>query len=77
MPELDWPSNNVKIYINDDLTKKRADLAFKARKEKKAGRIAETWVSNGKILVKKKKTDKPTVIKNIQELGHFILSSSS
>ena len=40
------------IYFGDDLTKKRANLAFTARKSKTAGLIEGTWVSVCKILIK-------------------------
>ena len=41
-----------KIYLNEDLTKLRADLAKKARSLKTARKILDTWTMYGKILVK-------------------------
>ena len=41
-----------KIYLNEDLTKLRADLAKKARSLKTARKILVTWTMYGKILVK-------------------------
>ena len=40
------------VYISDDLTKRRANLAFQARKLKRDKRILDTWVTNRKVLVK-------------------------
>ena len=40
------------VYIADDLTKRRANLAFQARKMKNKKRIQDTWVTNCKVLVK-------------------------
>ena len=42
----------VKIYIHDDLTKRRANLAYKARQLKNSKKIFDTWVTNCKIVVK-------------------------
>ena len=42
------------IYIGDDLTKRRANLAYQARLFKRNNAIKDTWVSNCKILVKNK-----------------------
>ena len=42
----------VKIYIHDDLTKRRANLAYRARQLKNSRKIFDTWVSNCKIVVK-------------------------
>ena len=40
------------VYIGDDLTKRRATLAFRARKLRGEGLIQDTWVTNCKIWVK-------------------------
>ena len=40
------------VYIGDDLTKRRATLAFRARKLRGEGLIQDTWVMNCKIWVK-------------------------
>ena len=42
----------AKVYVTDDLTKRRATLAFKARQLKRAGKILDTWTTENKILVK-------------------------
>ena len=46
-----WPDGQ-KIYISDDLTKMRANLAYQARQAKRAGKIADTWVIESKIMIK-------------------------
>ena len=40
------------VYIQDDLTKRRANLAYMARQLKRSGAITDTWVSNCKVLAK-------------------------
>ena len=40
------------VYIGDDLTKRRANLAFQARQLRKNKLIYDTWVTNCKIVVK-------------------------
>ena len=40
------------IFINEDLTKKRASLLWKARCNKRDGKINDCWSSDGLILVK-------------------------
>ena len=48
-------NNNIyskAIYISDGLTKRRANLAYQARLLKRNNAIKDTWVSNGKILIK-------------------------
>ena len=40
------------VYINEDLTSKRASLAYKARSLKKENKINDCWTYTGKVLVK-------------------------
>ena len=40
------------VYIADDLTKRRAQMAHQARQLKRAGLIQDTWTFDSKILVK-------------------------
>ena len=40
------------IYLNDDLTARRAKLSFDARQLKKGKKIADTWTSYGKVMLK-------------------------
>ena len=42
----------VNVYIQDNLTKRRANLAYRARQLKKDKNIFDTWVSFCKIIVK-------------------------
>ena len=45
-------SDGVHIYIGDDLTKARANLAFKARQAKRNKEISDTLVIDAKVMVK-------------------------
>ena len=40
------------IYMNEDLSGARLKLAFEARQLKRAGKIMDTWVIDGKIKIK-------------------------
>ena len=50
------------IYINDDLTKKRADLFKKARQDTKDGILHAVWTRNGSIFTKKTSDSSPVEI---------------
>ena len=40
------------VYVADDLTKQRANLAYRARLLRRSGSITDTWTFDSKILVK-------------------------
>ena len=40
------------LYVNEDLTRRRATLAKKTRELKKEKKITDCWTFNGKVLVK-------------------------
>ena len=40
------------VYVSDDLTKRRATLAFQARTLKRAGTVADAWTFDSKIYIK-------------------------
>ena len=40
------------IYLNEDLTARRAKLAYDARQLKKVKKIVDCWSSYGKVIVK-------------------------
>ena len=46
-----------KIFINEDLTKTRADWARRARNLRKLEKIKDTWTRDGVIFIKHKKED--------------------
>ena len=48
----DTNGRDSRVYIQDDLTKRRANMYYQARQLKRAGSIKDTWVSFCKILVK-------------------------
>ena len=53
-PCKDVADKPLKVYLCDDLTKRRAHLAFLARKLKQDNIIADTWVFDSRIFVKDK-----------------------
>ena len=48
-PCKDVAEKPLKVYLGDDLTKRRAHLAFLARKLKQDNIIADTWVCDSRI----------------------------
>ncbi|KAK6176271.1 hypothetical protein SNE40_010210 [Patella caerulea] len=61
------------IYINDDMTKQRASIAFRARLLLKEKRISQTWCSDGIIFVKTRNGD-TKLIRNQTEFGTLLES---
>ena len=51
-PPKDSDGEPLKVYIGDDLTKRRAYLAYQARQLKRSKKITDTWVVDTKIYVK-------------------------
>ena len=43
---------DARIFVNEDLTARRASLAFLARQAKKSKKITDSWTADGKILIK-------------------------
>ena len=41
-----------KLFINEDMTKARATMAWEARNLKREGKITDTWTRDGVIFVK-------------------------
>lgn len=59
-PNLPWalPPNRrqgstPRVYLNEDLTKVRAEVAAAARQSKREGKISDTWTRDGIIFLKK------------------------
>ena len=53
--KLKASTNKGRIFVNKDLTARRARLAYDARNLRKLGTILDTWTYNGKILIKDRK----------------------
>lgn len=56
-----------RIYINDDLTKSRANIAKECRKALNSDNIQETWTHDGKVFIKNSK-DELINIKTLHDL---------
>ena len=52
---MNWPGGN-KIFISDDLTKARANLAYQARQARRQGSITETWIYESRVIIKDKRS---------------------
>ena len=44
--------SSYQVFINEDLTKHRSSLLWKARQMKKEKKITDTWTHDGRILIK-------------------------
>jgi hypothetical protein len=51
------------IWLADELTKFRIDLAYAARKAAKERKIAQTWVHDSKVFIKRNTSDRPILVK--------------
>lgn len=58
------------ISINDDLTPLKSKTAYEARKLKKVNDIKDTWVDNGRVLIKDNK-DKNHRVRNVEDVQKF------
>ena len=58
------------IYINEDLTKTRKDLAFECRRLLKAKSITKTWVYNGNVYCQDRSNNKVRVT-SLEDLDRF------
>ena len=61
----DGKQQHARIFINEDLTARRATIAFKARELKKQRTIQDCWTHSGRILVKDNDN-------NIHEISSYI-----
>ena len=63
------------VYINENLTKKNADIARKARILRKQNKIQATWTSNCKVFIKLNGTTpesaKVLLVRDVTELDKF------
>ena len=48
-------NSNVRLYLNEDLTRRRAQLLAKARSLKKEGKILGAWSADGRLFIKNKR----------------------
>ena len=49
---VDANGHKFRIYIQDDLTRRRANLAYLARQLKNSQQISDTWIAYGKVQIK-------------------------
>lgn len=63
------------VFINENLTKKNADIARKARQLKKSGKIQHTWTANCRIYIKTNgstpEETKTMQIRSVEELEKY------
>lgn len=59
--------HNPQVFINEDLTRKRAVLFWHARQAKREGRIKDAWTRDGRVMIKGL-DDRRTQISSINDL---------
>ena len=57
-----------KVWMTDDLTKLRSNLAYQARQAVRKNQIHQTWVSEGKVFVKEKENSRTKRISDKTQL---------
>ena len=70
LKEFNTSHRDSPVFVNDDLTSRRAKIAFDCRSLKKQKKISDTWTFNGKILVKDL-TNKVTEINSAAALSQY------
>ena len=53
--KLKASTNKGRVFVNEDLTGRRAWFAYDARNLRKLGTVLDTWTYNGKILIRDRK----------------------
>jgi hypothetical protein len=56
------------MWLSDDLTQYRSNLAFLARKARKDSKIHDTWVTDSKIFIQLNDKDNPKKIRTAKDL---------
>ena len=52
LKDLDPTSYPYPVYFQDDLTARRAKLAYEARQLRQLGAISDTWIAHSKVIIK-------------------------
>ena len=59
--------NRTQVFLNEDLTRRRSNICWKARQMKKDGRIQGVWTADGNILLKTN-SNRVVTITSLEEL---------
>ena len=52
LKDLNPTSYPYPVYFQDDLTARRAKLAYEARQLRQLGAISDTWIAHSKVIIK-------------------------
>lgn len=63
--------NGDQVYAVEDLTKHRVQLAYECRLLKKNGRIKDTWIANGNVIVKHD-NDSKTIVRSRSQIENIM-----
>lgn len=63
------PSSGYKVYINEALTKRRANMFSHLRRCKRDGLIDSCWTYEGKLFVKKSPGGSKTLIRDKEDVA--------
>jgi hypothetical protein len=59
---------NRSVWISEDLTSRRAELAYRARRAVRDNLAVQTWTTGGSIFIKLKENGKPKKIDTEDDL---------
>ncbi len=56
------------VFVNEDLTQRRSQLFYEARRLKKQGRVFGAWSQHGNILIKVKEQSQPKAVADYKDI---------
>ncbi len=60
------------VFVNEDLTQRRSQLFYEARRLKKQGRVFGAWSQHGNILIKVKERSQPKAVVDYKDIMTLI-----
>ncbi len=57
----------IPVFVNEDLTQRRSQLFYEARRLKKQGRVFGAWSQQGNIIIKVKEQSQPKAVANYND----------
>ena len=62
------PQTTTPVFVNEDLTQRRSQLFYEARRLKKQGRVFGAWSQHGNILIKVKQQSQPKAVVDYNDI---------
>ena len=71
------PHTTTPVFVNEDLTQRRSQLFYDARRLKKQGRLFGAWSQQGNILIKVKEQSQPKAVADYNDIMILINDESN